>query len=123
MTFRRKNKNSIHFHPIWLDHTLLHYKGGVLFTCEEELLIEVFNSIVHCLFIAKNQNFSNLLLEIVIDVILNSNLTTPSKEATETTAHSTHSKCHITDSPVDISGKLTNQLQQQILIFQNRIKK
>ena len=94
--------------------------GGALFTCKEEFLIEVFNPIY--LFIANNQNFSNVLLENVNNVIPNPELTTPSKEATKITAHPTHSKPPINDSSADISERLTNQLQQQVLILQTELR-
>ena len=92
----------------------------MLFLRQRRILDEVFNPIY--LFIANNQNFSNVLLENVNNVIPNPELTTPSKEATKTTAHPTHSKPPINDSSADISERLTNQLQQQVLILQTELR-
>ena len=67
---------------------------------------------------AKSQNFSNALLEnIDREILITFDLITPAKEKAETIALPTSSKSPIKDSPVDISKRFTNCLQQQVLFL------
>ena len=106
-------------YPICLHNPFLCCKDNVLLTCKEELLIKILIFFI----MAKNQNFSNLLLKNNNnEILITFKLTTPSKKLTVTTTHPVSSKSPINDSPVDISDRFMNHLQQKILFLQTGLR-
>ena len=99
---------------------ILYIVNVVFFLCVKRIV----DSGIHFYFVmTNNQNFSNLLIkDIEKEISITFEMITLSIETVKTTVRPSSTTTPINDSPVDISERFTNHLQQQVLFFEEELR-